>query len=253
MTMKIRSKYFADPDIKPWNVDVTTTSGGHVILRGEVGDADDRDTAVRIARDIDGVTAVDDLLRVTTSPVATGVRAGRRRRTLRTEAGDLRLERPDLWITTRIQAKFYADADVHGRNVDVATSGAVVTLHGAVDSAVARRRALALARNTDGVRDVRDELQIDSTVAASNTGQPHATANVVDDAWILTKIGSKYFLDQEVKHRAVQVTVEDGVVTLRGAVHSDGEKDTAEQIAAETGGVTGVRNQLQVRAAAARG
>jgi osmotically-inducible protein OsmY len=246
ITATIQARYFADPRVKPWNIDVTTTSDGHVTLRGEIEDADVREAAVRIAGETENVTAVDDLLRVTGQPVATAGRTARRNQAPREEASGPRVERPDLWITTRIQAKFYTDDEVRPRTIDVDARDAVVTLRGAVDSAAARRQAVALARNTDGVRGVRDELQIDPTLAASSAKQ-RSIANGVDDTRILTEIESKYFLDPAVKRRAVRVAVEDGVVTLRGVVGSLDEQQRAEQIAAETGGVVAVRSDLQIR------
>jgi osmotically-inducible protein OsmY len=65
---------------------------------------------------------------------------------------------------------------------------------------------------------------------------------------IQTRIDSTDSLDPAVTRRAVRVTVADGVVTLRGEVGSEDEKRTAEQIAAEAGGVIGVRNELVVQA-----
>jgi hypothetical protein len=65
---------------------------------------------------------------------------------------------------------------------------------------------------------------------------------------IETRIGTTSFLDPAATRRAVKVTVADGVVTLRGEVRSEDEQRTVEQIAAETAGVVGVRNELHVRA-----
>jgi osmotically-inducible protein OsmY len=248
ITTKIQAQYFADPEIKPWNIDVTTTSGGHVTIRGEVDSAEDRATAVRIARQTDGVTEVEDLLRVTEQPAATSGRDAPRRARERDSALDDRLERPDLWITTKVQAKYFVDDEVRARNIDVDTRGGVVTLRGTVDSYAIRRQAVALARNTEGVREVRDELQVDTALAPE---EQDAMAQI-DDAWIATKIESKYFLDPDVKGRTIDVNVADGVVTLTGSVESDAQSKTAEQIAGETDGVTEVRNELQVAKATAQ-
>jgi osmotically-inducible protein OsmY len=246
ITTKIQAQYFADPDVKPWNIDVTTTSGGHVTLRGEVASAEIRDAAVRIARDTDGVTDVENLLRLRQESVAT---SGRELPVKAADVPDDRLERPDMWITTKVQAKYFIDDEVRARNIDVDTRGGVVTLRGTVDSYAIRRQAVALARNTEGVREVRDELQVDPSVA---NDQAQGVAGEINDAWIATKIQSKYFLDTDVKGRTIDVSVADGVVTLTGTVESDVQRKTAEQIAGETDGVTEVRNDLKVQAAAAQ-
>jgi osmotically-inducible protein OsmY len=192
------------------------------------------------------VTEVEDLLRVRTEPTATSGREAPRSAIEPDSALDGRLERPDLWVTTKIQAKYFIDDEVRARNIDVDTQGGVVTLRGTVDSYAIRRQAVALARNTEGVREVRDELQVDP----SSAEEQNATA-AIDDAWIATKIQSKYFLDPDAKGRTIDLRVADGVVTLTGSVESEAQRKTAEQIAGETDGVTEVRNDLQVRSAPA--
>jgi osmotically-inducible protein OsmY len=243
ITTQIQARYFASPDVKPWNIEVTTTSGGHVTLRGEVATAEARDAAVRIAEETEGVTAVENLLRSTEEMVATSGRGGSAQEAGGSDLSDDWLERPDLWITTKIQAKYFIDDEVRARNIDVDTRGGVVTLRGAVDSYAIRRQAVALARNTEGVREVRDELQVDPSLAG---GDVQGLVGEASDAWIATRIQSKYFLDQDVKGRMIDVSVVDGVVTLTGSVESDAQKKTAEQIAGETDGVTEVKNDLNV-------
>lgn len=247
ITTKIQSQYFANPEIKPWNIDVTTSSRGVVTLRGELDREADRAEAVRIAQQTDGVTRVNDLLRVKgagESVATTGTESATQPSGRDTDSG---LEPPDLWITTKVQAKYFMDDEVRGRSIDVDTQGGVVTLRGTVDSYAARRQAVALARNTEGVREVRDELQVNES-ATADAGR--AEPGSVDPVWVETKIQAKYFLDPDVKGHNIDVEVADGVVTLTGTVESESEKQTAEQIARETDGVKDVRNQVLVRAEA---
>lgn len=239
ITTKIQAQYFANPEIKPWNIDVTTSSEGVVTLRGEVEAAEDRREAVRVARETEGVSRVEDMLRVRGETAAT-TGAGAPPTPARDSAIDPS-DAADLWITTKVQSKFFTDDDVRGRAIDVSTEDGVVTLRGGVDSYAQRRQAVALARNTENVREVRDELRVDALRTTDRAAQP------VDDAWISTKIQSKYFLDPDVKGRQIDVSTENGVVTLTGAVDSDAQKQAAEQIARETDGVKDVRNQLDVR------
>ena len=63
-------------------------------------------------------------------------------------------------LTTKIKAKMALDDTVNALNLDVDTTAGVVTVKGAVRSEVERERALALARETVGVTQVIDQLQI---------------------------------------------------------------------------------------------
>lgn len=61
-------------------------------------------------------------------------------------------------LTTKIKAKMALDDVVKARDINVTTNGTTVTLTGTVSSKAERERALSLARETDGVTRVIDEL-----------------------------------------------------------------------------------------------
>jgi hyperosmotically inducible protein len=66
----------------------------------------------------------------------------------------------DATITTRVKTALLNDPDVGGLRIDVDTFKGVVTLSGAVKTAVERDKAMTLARRIDGVKDVKSTLQI---------------------------------------------------------------------------------------------
>lgn len=63
-------------------------------------------------------------------------------------------------ITAKIKAKMALDDRVKAAKIDVDTAGSVVTLSGRVASEAERTRAVQLARETDGVTSVVDQLTI---------------------------------------------------------------------------------------------
>ena len=63
-------------------------------------------------------------------------------------------------LTAKIKAKMALDDHVKAAKIDVDTAGSVVTLSGRVGSEAERSRAVQLARETDGVTSVVDELTI---------------------------------------------------------------------------------------------
>lgn len=244
ITTKIQAQYFINPEIKPWNIDVTTSNNGVTVLEGEVDSANDKAEAVRIARETEGVTRVEDRLRV---------KGDADRPAAGTPGPVPDLSRPDPWLTAKVQSKYFLDDDVKGHEIDVDTKEGVVTLSGRVETEAQRRQAVALARSTEGVREVVDQLKV-----VPDTDPENRAAQAVDkavrkvdverpDEWITMKIQSKYFLDPDVKGHQIDVDTAKGVVTLKGHVASDEQKREAEQIARDTAGVTRVVNQLTVK------
>jgi hyperosmotically inducible periplasmic protein len=167
----------------------------------------------------------------------------------------------DAWITTQIQARFFADDLVKGRHINVDTTNGVVKLSGDVSSASERQRALTRAREVSGVTRVIDDLKV-SQSPTGTAGKGAATAarsrdvkgsaasaadrleNEISDAWITTKVQSKFYLDSDVKGLQINVSTNGGVVTLAGRVENDAARAKALSIAKATEGVKQVIDKL---------
>ncbi len=67
----------------------------------------------------------------------------------------------DSAITTKIKGKYVGDSVVSVFNIGVRTYEGTVTLSGTVGSIAARDRAVSLARATDGVRAVNNQIIIE--------------------------------------------------------------------------------------------
>jgi osmotically-inducible protein OsmY len=66
----------------------------------------------------------------------------------------------DASLTTKIKAKMALDDTVKALDIDVDTAGTTVTLSGVVGTEAQRQKALQLARETDGVKQVIDQLKV---------------------------------------------------------------------------------------------
>ena len=73
-----------------------------------------------------------------------------------------------------------------------------------------------------------------------------ASAQASDDTWISTKIRIALMTTDGAGRNAVKVDTEHGKVTLHGTVDSEAVKEKAEATARAVGGVTEVKNLLQV-------
>jgi len=143
----------------------------------------------------------------------------------------------DATIGTAVKAKITADPELNPFEIDVDVDEGMVRLSGVVESASDRTEAERLARNTDGVRGVRNDL----TVGDKTAGE------TVTDAVITTKVEAKLAADTEVSAANVDVDTSQGVVTLSGTVKTDTARAEAEKLARGTDGVKRVRNLLKVR------
>lgn len=180
----------------------------------------------------------------------------------------------DAGISTAVKAKLAADDTVKAYAINVDTRNHVVTLTGDVQSSAAKDQALKLARETNGVRDVVDRLQVGETAATSgvNIEKPSMDTTIDDrarekgkdagakvdnagdkaggvmtDAAITTAVKTKFLADPAVSGLKIDVDTKDGVVTLTGNVASKAEIGLAEKVAKDTDGVKRVVIKLHVK------
>lgn len=184
ITTAVKSKLAADDTVKAYQIDVDTRDRV-VTLTGTVDRAAAKEQAVIIARRTDGVRDVVDHITVGPEPAATtGLRddareAGREIREEVREATDAAKAESreakekaenaadkagnvltDAAVTTAVKSKFLADTTVKGLNIDVDTKDGVVTLNGSVTSKAEADQAIALARETSGVKRVVNNLRM---------------------------------------------------------------------------------------------
>jgi len=76
----------------------------------------------------------------------------------------------DAGITTAVKSKLAADDMVKAYQVEVETDNKVVTLRGDVETVAQKERAVLIARDTDGVADVIDQLRVNPTAATTGVG-----------------------------------------------------------------------------------
>lgn len=152
----------------------------------------------------------------------------------------------DAGITTAVKSRLAADDEVKAYQIDVDTNEKVVTLSGNVDTAGAKTRAAEIARNTDGVANVVDNIQV-TGATASEPRPSDAERAMYTDGSLTAAVKSKLMGDPVVSALRIDVDTEDGVVTLSGDVRSEAEKEQALKLARETEGVTSVTDRLTVR------
>ena len=151
----------------------------------------------------------------------------------------------DAGITTKVKTKLAADSTVKAHEINVDTKDRVVTLTGSVDSTAAKDQAVALARGTEGVADVVDNISVKGPETATAST---AVGQLIEDSAITAAVKAKLLADTTVGGLKIDVDTKDGIVSLSGPVKSQTEKDQAIRLARETNGVKDVQDKLVINA-----
>jgi hyperosmotically inducible protein len=140
----------------------------------------------------------------------------------------------DSWVTSKTKISLFADERVKGTQVSVDTTKGVVYLRGKVDSVEAKSAAGDIAKGVEGVKSVKNDLQV---VAA-------AARKAVDasDSDIAKAVETRLAKDTQLKK--VDVRTDAGVVTLTGQVPTIGVSAKASEMTRGLPGVKSVKNEL---------
>jgi hyperosmotically inducible protein len=124
---------------------------------------------------------------------------------------------------------------VNADQIGVQVIGGRATLRGTVGTLLQRAEVVRTTRDVPGIDAVDDELQVK---LMGVDGQADADT----EAAVLAAL----IADDEVHAAGIEVRARAGDVTLSGMVEVPGQRERAERIAREVGGVRQVRNRIKI-------
>ena len=187
LVMKVHSEMLDENVLDGSNIDVDVKNGV-VTLQGTVPSEAGRARALEVARKNDGVKNVVDQLRIapahmnmpehaTSKTVHAADKAGDKTAKAADKAED-KMDKAgdksanaakktgraidDGWIKSKIYAQYMADWNtvLDDSDIDVDVANNYVTLNGTVKSSAAKAKAVSIAKTTDGVKGVKDNLRV---------------------------------------------------------------------------------------------
>jgi osmotically-inducible protein OsmY len=225
---QIWTTYALSPYLRASDIKVSVHDGKATLV-GNVEDDVNKDLAKEIALGVPGIKDVDNQLIVKDDYVASKS-AGRSYG----EAID------DATITAAVKSKLAWSKYSYGLGTKVTTKYGRVNLTGTVDNAAAKDAATRIAMGTRGVVSVSNQLTVDATKPTATDSAKSAaaeTTKVLADSWITTKVKSTLLYSSNVVGSDIEVTTNNGVVTLSGKVASGAERALAIELAQNVRGV----------------
>jgi hyperosmotically inducible periplasmic protein len=176
------------------------------------------------------ITAATLMTLIVAAPLAAGA-ADEKAQTTTQEAKTMV---SDSWLTSKTKISLFADERVKMTQISVDTAKGVVHLRGKVDSAEAKSAAGDIAQGVDGVKSVKNDLQVVTPAARQ--------AVDAKDKDIAKAVETRLSQDSQLK--MVDVRTDAGVVTLTGQVATIDASARASEMARGVPGVRSVKNQL---------
>jgi hyperosmotically inducible protein len=237
VTTKIKLALLTSQGVSSSDVNVDTIDG-RVTLHGTVGSEQEKARAEQVARNVDGVKEIRDMLAVVVPAKQEAVAIA------------------DEHVKDEVAKALEADKALADSSIDVASvNEGIVVLSGTADSLTDHLAAVEDARAVDGVRQVASEIESPDTLSDSEiwrdtttsaSGAVGSATGAMSDLWITTAAKVRLIADGETPASEINVDTTNGVVTLFGMVPTEESKRAAEVDVAKVSGVHAVSNQLQV-------
>ena len=140
ITMSIRKKFTEDEKIKYFDIS-TYVYNGHVFLVGEYDTVDQKNQAVKLAGEVEGVRSVTNYFLPKKEDDTCGTTA-------------------NLKLSTKLKTKLIGDKDISSTKIEVKALQCNIILLGLVGSADEIKKAISHAKTVEGIRSVKSFLRI---------------------------------------------------------------------------------------------
>lgn len=227
-TRKVKTALGLSKRLAGFDINVNT-SEGVATLTGQVPSEDIKSLAGEIARDTAGVAEVKNEINVDPS----------------TQPSSERVHIEDLEIRAAILEALAHSKELGGKNIDVKVENRSVTLSGSVETPAQRNGMEQIARATDGVAGVTNNLSVTNPEAATEP-PASAAAPAESNVDLAKRVEFELFRTNAFNTQTMRINAVDGAITLAGTVRSRAEQLLAETVAQTVTGVKKVTNELKI-------
>ncbi|MDR6964389.1 BON domain-containing protein [Shewanella putrefaciens] len=230
---QIATSYALNPYLRANDLKVTVQKG-KAVLTGQVDEKISKELAGEIAQGVSGIKDVDNQIVVDANYMPKANSNG---------FGD---KIDDANISAAIRSKLQWNKDVDDVGTEVMTKSGRVTLNGTVNNQNAKDITHRLALNTRGVKSVTNNLKIQSATVSKDEKaklKNETESRNISDSWITAKVKSSFMYSSNINGSDIDVSTNNGIVTLTGKVASGSEQSLAVETAQNIRGVKSVTSK----------
>lgn len=230
---QIATSYALNPYLRANDLKVTVQKG-KAVLTGQVDEKISKELAGEIAQGVSGIKDVDNQIVVDANYMPKANSNG---------FGD---KIDDANISAAIRSKLQWNKDVDDVGTEVMTKSGRVSLNGTVNNQNAKDITHRLALNTRGVKSVTNNLKIQSATVSKDEKaklKNETESHNISDSWITAKVKSSFMYSSNINGSDIDVSTNNGIVTLTGKVASGSEQSLAVETAQNIRGVKSVTSK----------
>ncbi|MCX6900007.1 MAG: BON domain-containing protein [Verrucomicrobia bacterium] len=151
-------------------------------------------------------------------------------------------ENSDAWISARVKSSLLFHRNVSGTKTQVEVQNGIVTLRGEAASQAQKELTTEYAKDTEGVKDVKNEIRVVEKPEKST----ETMGETMDNASITAQVKMTLLFHRSTSMLNTTVDTKDGTVTLGGKAKNSAEKDLVTKLVTDITGVKNVINNMTI-------
>lgn len=157
-------------------------------------------------------------------------------------------EAKDAWLDGKLETALLLNTQLNNFNIDADIENGVAVLSGQVKNLTQKDLAGEIAQNVDGITDVKNNLTVDANYQTDNSADNDSKSfsRAWHDMTVTAGLKMELAAHDELEASEINVSTDNGVVTLKGNVKNATEKDLAVEMAKGYDKVVEVKDQLVV-------
>ncbi|AFI83540.1 BON domain-containing protein [Methylophaga nitratireducenticrescens] len=161
-------------------------------------------------------------------------------------ANDWQGEANDAWLDGKLETSLLLNTELNNFKIDTDIESGVAVLSGEVNNQTQKELAGEIAQNIEGISEVKNNLTVDENYRNEDNDDDNSFSRTWHDMTVTAGLKMELAAHDELEATAIDVSTDNGVVTLKGNVKNEAEKDLAVEMAKGYDKVVEVNDELVV-------
>lgn len=155
-------------------------------------------------------------------------------------------EAKDAWLDGKLETALLLNTQLNNFKIDTDIENGIANLSGTVGNETQKDLAGEIAGNIEGITQVNNDITVEANYQGDTDDGEKSFTRTWHDMTVTAGLKMQLAAHDELKATAIEVSTDNGVVTLNGEVKNETERDLAIEMAKGYDKVVSVNDQLVV-------
>jgi len=152
----------------------------------------------------------------------------------------------DAWLAGKLETALLLNTELNSFTIDTDIDNGIAVLSGKVRNQTQKDLAGEIAQNVEGITQVNNNLIIDEQYQQDTTDSEKTFSRTWHDITVTAGLKMEFAAHETLEATSINVSTDNGVVTLQGTVKNEAEHDLAIEMAKGYDKVVEVKDELVI-------